>query len=113
MASCLIGTVLAFSPHLHSDAELPLLGLHLLRDLFIWLRRWMTILDLQRVLETDYDSGLPTFLGGHSMGSLASIHVALRDQAAWSGVILGTATVDVEWNWLLRYLALAPLYVYC
>ena len=36
------------------------------------------------------------------MGSLTSIHVALRDQAAWDGLILGTATVDVEWNWFLK-----------
>ena len=26
----------------------------------------------------------------------------LHEQAAWDGVILGTATIDVEWNWLLR-----------
>lgn len=53
-------------------------------------------------VKTDYDAGLPMFIGGHSMGSLASIHVALRDQTAWSGIVLGTATVDVEWNWMLR-----------
>ena len=50
----------------------------------------------------DYDPKLPKFIGGHSMGSLASIHCALRDQAAWDGLILGTATVDVEWNWFLK-----------
>ena len=49
-----------------------------------------------------YSSKTPMFLGGHSMGSLASIHVALRDQAQWDGLVLGTATVDVEWNWTLR-----------
>lgn len=36
------------------------------------------------------------------MGSLTCIHLALRDQAAWDGLILGTATVDVEWNWVLK-----------
>ena len=49
-----------------------------------------------------YESTMPMFLGGHSMGSLTSIHLALRDQAAWDGLILGTATVDVEWNWFLK-----------
>lgn len=53
-------------------------------------------------VRADYDSALPMFLGGHSMGSLASIHLVLRDQAAWDGLILGTATVDVEWNWFLK-----------
>lgn len=53
-------------------------------------------------IKTGYDAGTPVFLGGHSMGSLASIHLALRDQSAWAGLVLGTATVDVEWNWLLR-----------
>ena len=58
-------------------------------------------------IKTRYDSSVPVFLGGHSMGSLASIHVALRDQTAWDGLVLGTATVDVEWNWLLRCASLA------
>lgn len=53
-------------------------------------------------IRADYDISMPMFLGGHSMGSLTSIHVALRDQAAWDGLILGTATVDVEWNWFLK-----------
>lgn len=53
-------------------------------------------------VRADHDPALPAFLGGHSMGSLASIHAVLRDQAAWEGLILGTATVDVEWNWLLK-----------
>ena len=53
-------------------------------------------------VKTNYDTGTPMFLGGHSMGALASIHTALRDQTAWDGLVLGTATVDVEWNWMLR-----------
>lgn len=53
-------------------------------------------------IRASYDLSLPMFLGGHSMGSLTCIHLALRDQAAWDGLILGTATVDVEWNWVLK-----------
>lgn len=53
-------------------------------------------------IRAEYELSMPMFLGGHSMGSLTSIHVALRDQAAWDGLILGTATVDVEWNWFLK-----------
>lgn len=54
------------------------------------------------LIRKEYTTQMPMFLGGHSMGSLASIHAALRDQAAWDGLVLGTATVDVEWNWVLR-----------
>lgn len=74
----------------------------------------IAILESENVLQVDdflaftksikagYDLALPMYLGGHSMGSLACIHVALQDQAAWDGLILGTATVDVEWNWVLK-----------
>ena len=54
-------------------------------------------------VRADYHSTMPMYLAGHSMGSLTCIHLSLRDQAAWDGLILGTATVDVEWNWVLKY----------
>ena len=59
-----------------------------------------------------YSSKTPMFLGGHSMGSLASIHVALRDQAQWDGLVLGTATVDVEWSWTLRWISILDVSIH-
>lgn len=46
------------------------------------------------------------FVGGQSMGALTSLHLMLRDESPWRGVVLGTATIDVEWNWVLRYILL-------
>ena len=50
-----------------------------------------------------YPAGTPMFVGGQSMGALTSLHLMLRDESPWRGVVLGTATIDVEWNWVLRY----------
>ena len=36
------------------------------------------------------------------MGALTALHAVLRDQAPWDGIVLGTATIDVEWNWFLK-----------
>ena len=36
------------------------------------------------------------------MGALTALHAVLRDQSAWDGIVLGTATIDVEWNWFLK-----------
>ncbi len=49
-----------------------------------------------------YKAGLPAFVGGQSMGALAALHAVLRDQSAWDGIVLGTATIDVEWTWFLK-----------
>ncbi|CAL5222462.1 g4830 [Coccomyxa viridis] len=49
-----------------------------------------------------YKAGLPAFAGGQSMGALAALHAVLRDQSAWDGIVLGTATIDVEWTWFLK-----------
>ena len=48
-------------------------------------------------------SDMSFFLGGHSMGALMALHAALQKQNAWHGLVLGTATVDVEWKPLLRW----------
>ena len=47
-------------------------------------------------------AGTPVYVGGQSMGALTALHAVLRDQSAWDGIVLGTATIDVEWNWFLR-----------
>ncbi len=60
------------------------------------------LLAFSKEVRLQHAAGLPSFVGGQSMGALAALHAVLRDQAAWDGVILGTATIDVEWNWLLR-----------
>ena len=48
-------------------------------------------------------SGLPTFIGGHSMGGLVACLVALRAQDMWAGLLLHSAAIDVEWTPILRY----------
>ncbi|KAL3161797.1 hypothetical protein ABBQ38_008889 [Trebouxia sp. C0009 RCD-2024] len=45
---------------------------------------------------------VPAFIGGQSLGGLISSHVALRNQSIWSGLVLCSAAVDVEWNLTLR-----------
>ena len=47
-------------------------------------------------------AGMPVYVGGQSMGALTALHAVLRDQSAWDGIVLGTATIDVEWNWFLK-----------
>jgi len=53
-------------------------------------------------VKLQHSSPLPTCVGGQSMGSLVALHAVLRDQTAWDGIVLGTATIDVDMNWLLR-----------
>ncbi len=60
------------------------------------------LLAFSKDVKLQYSSRLATFVGGQSMGSLAALHAVLRDQSAWDGIILGTATIHVEMTWLLR-----------
>lgn len=66
------------------------------------------LLAFSKEVRLQYPAGMPSFVGGQSMGALAALHAVLRDQAAWDGIVLGTATIDVEWNWLLRCVGRAP-----
>lgn len=45
---------------------------------------------------------MPAFIGGQSLGGLISANVALRNQSVWSGLVLCSAAIDVEWNLMLR-----------
>lgn len=47
-------------------------------------------------------SGLPRFIGGHSLGGLVAITTCLRDQAAWNGLLISGPALDVEWTPVLR-----------
>ena len=49
-----------------------------------------------------YDPRLPCFSAGQSMGGLVATHLVLRGQAAWAGLILCSAAIDVEWNLVMR-----------
>ena len=49
---------------------------------------------------------MPAFIGGQSLGGLISASVALRNQSVWSGMVLCSAAIDVEWNLTLRYILL-------
>lgn len=39
---------------------------------------------------------LPKFIIGHSMGGLISVHLALRDQSFWNGVILSAPALEAD-----------------
>lgn len=60
------------------------------------------LLAFSKEIRLQHNARLPAFVGGQSMGALAALHAVLRDQSAWDGIILGTATIDVEWTPLLR-----------
>jgi alpha-beta hydrolase superfamily lysophospholipase len=60
------------------------------------------LIGFSKDVRLQYSSRLPIFVGGQSMGALAALHAVLRDQSAWDGIILGTATIDVKWTWFLR-----------
>lgn len=44
----------------------------------------------------------PVFIGGQSLGGLISASVVLRNQSVWTGMVLCSAAIDVEWNLTLR-----------
>ena len=49
--------------------------------------------------------GIPTFIGGHSMGGLVAAHAALSPPAKggqWAGLLLHSPALDVEWTATLR-----------
>ena len=60
------------------------------------------LLAFSKHIRLRYRAGLPAFVGGQSMGALTALHAVLRDQSTWDGIVLGTATIDVEWTWFLR-----------
>ena len=45
---------------------------------------------------------LPAFIGGQSLGGLISAHVALKNQSLWSGMVLCSAAMNIEWTLTLR-----------
>ena len=45
---------------------------------------------------------IPHFVGGQSLGGLISTLVALQDQSKWTGMILCSAAMNVEWTLALR-----------
>jgi alpha-beta hydrolase superfamily lysophospholipase len=68
---------------------------------FVW-----KVDDLQRfgaLIRERYAGKYAIFVGGQSMGSLVSVHAVLRDQSVWDGLVLATATLDVEWNTSRRW----------
>lgn len=52
--------------------------------------------------EASQQPALPMFLGGHSMGGLVAAHAALASQGRWSGLLLHSPALDVEWTPVLR-----------
>ncbi|KAA6420475.1 MAG: alpha beta hydrolase, partial [Trebouxia sp. A1-2] len=45
---------------------------------------------------------IPAFIGGQSLGGLISAHVALLEQSKWSGLVLCSAAMNIEWTLALR-----------
>ena len=65
----------------------------------------MQVDDLQQYaaqVKDQLPASLPLFLGGHSMGALTSVHLALRDQSLWHGLICCSGSIDVERNLIMR-----------
>jgi alpha-beta hydrolase superfamily lysophospholipase len=78
---------------------------HCLHDILSLLQQ---VDDFEQVVENAASSRqkeLPMFLGGHSMGGLVAAHVALDSRRRWSGLILHSPALDVEWNTMLRFQA--------
>ncbi|GFH26723.1 hydrolase_4 domain-containing protein [Haematococcus lacustris] len=63
--------------------------------------------DALRGAEVEGEAAVPMFLGGQSMGGLVAAHAALGSQPAWSGLILHSAALGVEWTPVLK--AQAPV----
>ncbi|KAJ9521211.1 hypothetical protein QJQ45_022950 [Haematococcus lacustris] len=74
---------------------------HLLDDLAL------VVEDALRGAEVEGEAAVPMFLGGQSMGGLVAAHAALGSQPAWSGLILHSAALGVEWTPVLK--AQAPV----
>ncbi|KAJ9520914.1 hypothetical protein QJQ45_014099, partial [Haematococcus lacustris] len=74
---------------------------HLLDDLAL------VVGDALRCAEVEGEAAVPMFLGGQSMGGLVAAHAALGSQPAWSGLILHSAALGVEWTPVLK--AQAPV----
>jgi acylglycerol lipase len=56
-----------------------------------------TQLFVKRVLTLRPTLGkLPKFLIGHSMGGLISVHLALREQSMWNGIILSAPALEAD-----------------
>ena len=49
-----------------------------------------------------HPQGTPCFVGGVSMGGMISTLLALRQQAVWRGILLQSAAINVEKNFLQR-----------
>lgn len=60
--------------------------------------------DADKVLDVlkEQVPGVPVFLAGNSLGSLVAMNVALRHKAAFAGLVMQSALVDVEWTTVLK-----------
>lgn len=69
---------------------------HLVDDLYLY---------VDSVVNQPFSQGLehvPLFLGGQSMGGLVAAHAALQRPDGWSGILLHSPALDVEWTTVLR-----------
>lgn len=57
-----------------------------------------------------HPADIPCISAGQSMGGLIATHLVLRGQDAWTGLILCSAAIDVEWTFVLRHALWAHLY---
>ena len=46
--------------------------------------------------------GVPVIVAGHSLGGLVAAHLLVRRQKDCAGLVLQSASIDVEWTPLLR-----------
>jgi acylglycerol lipase len=55
---------------------------------------------------TEHGGKVPMFIGGHSLGGLIAAFSCLKTQEYWSGLLLCSPLLDVEWTPVLRFQAL-------
>ncbi|GAX72847.1 hypothetical protein CEUSTIGMA_g302.t1 [Chlamydomonas eustigma] len=55
------------------------------------------------IIKQSQPMGIPLLVGGQSLGGLLALHLLLKRQKDFSGLILHSAALDVEWTPVLRW----------
>jgi len=54
------------------------------------------------IIKQSQPTGVPLLIGGQSLGGLVALHLLLKRQKDFAGLILHSAALDVEWTPVLR-----------
>lgn len=58
--------------------------------------------DAKVYCDDHYEGGIPMFIGGHSLGGMVAPLTCVLHQEMWSGLLLCSPCMDVEWTPTLR-----------